>query len=101
MRFVIVIKCWYDFLEIGEDFIVSGHVRSQNAADHAFSHLLEVLHTERSENVAIVVLQQAECHAAVVVLQRGNVVIADRKFRFCIYLVDIVVAGVVQVVADA
>lgn len=45
------------------------HIGGEDAADHPFAHLLEVVAAERLEYVAILVFQDPEGDAAVMVLQ--------------------------------
>lgn len=101
MGLVVVVEAGQDVLEVSQDLVVPGHVRGQDAPDHALAHQLEVLAAERLEDVAVVVLQYPEGHAAVVVLQGRDVIVAYRQFRFGVDLVDVVVTRMVEVVADA
>lgn len=80
---------------------MSGHVGSQDAPDHTLPDLLEGLAAEALEDVAVVVLQNPERHAAVMVFKRRNVVVSKCEFGFRVYLVDVVITWMIQIMTDA
>lgn len=100
MCFVVIIKRWQNFFEIRQDFIVSCHVSRQNGSNHSFSYLFKIFAAEWFENIAIIILQNSKSNAAMVIFKWRYIVIADGQFCFGVNLVDVVVAGMIQVVAN-
>lgn len=86
MSLVAEVKLWRYLLELCKDLIVSGHVCGQDATDHTFSHLTEHFWWQGTKYVAVIVFQYPECHGAVMVLQRWDVIIAQSQLCPCIYL---------------
>ena len=81
MRPVAVVELWHDLVELAEDLVVPGHVRGEDAADDALAHRLVQLGGERFEYVGRRVGEDVERDRAVVVLQRRDVVVAQRELR--------------------
>ena len=68
--------------------------------DHAFTQLAELLSRQVLEDVAILGLQDLKGDGAVMVLQGRDVIVAQSELRAGVDLIGIVVARVVEVVAD-
>ena len=83
---VVVIKIGHDLIELVENFVVTGHVGSEDAADDALTNTLVHFGTERGKQVGRWVLQNIERHRTVVVFQRRYVVVTQCQLRPCIYL---------------
>lgn len=64
-------------LELSQYLVVPGHVRGQDAANDAFPHHAEHLRAHGAEDVAFRQLQDTERHGAMVVLQRGDVIVSQ------------------------
>lgn len=77
MCFIVIIEHGQNLLEVGQNFIVPCHICSKNGSDHSLSDLLEIVTIEGFEDIAVVILQNSEGHAAMMVLQRRYVVVAN------------------------
>ena len=85
---IVVIEVRGDEIELAEDFVVTGHVGGQDAADDALAHALVLVAGEGGEQVGRRVLQDVERHRAVVVLQRRDVVVPQGQLRTSVDLND-------------
>lgn len=101
MRLAGVIEFGNGVGELAENLVVPGHVGGQDAPDDALAHYSVRGIVEAREYVALRRFQHPKRHRAVVVLQRRDVVVTQRQLGPRVYLVDIVVARMVQVMADA
>lgn len=62
---------------------------------------LERILGESLEDVSVRMLKQSERNGAVMVLQWRNVVISERQLCPGVYLINIIVPGMVEIVTDA
>jgi len=101
VRLAGVIEFGNDVGELSEDLVVPGHVGGQDAPYDALAHYSVGGIIQGRENVALGRLQDPKGHGAVMVLQGRDVVVAQRQFGSRVYLVDVVVARMIEIVADA
>ena len=67
--------------ELGDDVVMARHVRGQDAADDAVPGSPLLAGSQAAQNVGLRLLEDAERDGAVVVLQGGDVVVAQRQLR--------------------
>ena len=101
MDFVGVIEVGHGVGELCEYLVVACHVGGEDAAYNALADRAKGGRVEGRQYVALGRLEDAKRHRAVVILEGRDVVIAQRQLRASVYLIDVVVARVVEVVADA
>lgn len=101
VRLAGVIEFGNDVGELAENLVVPGHVGGQDASDDALAHYSVCGIIKGCEDVALRRLQHPERHRAVVIFQRWDVVVTQRQLSPRVYLIDIIVARMIQIVADA
>lgn len=101
VRLAGVIEFGDDVSELAKDLVVTGHVGRQDAPYDALAHYSVRRIVQGREDVALGRLQDPKCHGAMMILQRRDIVVAQRQLGPRVYLIDIVVARMVEIVADA
>lgn len=87
--------------ELAENLVVSGHVRGKDTSDDPFAYHPIGGIVQRRQYVALGGLEDAERHRAMVILERRDVVVTERQLGTGVYLINVVVSRMIQVVADA
>lgn len=100
MRLAGVIEFGSGIDELGKDLVVPGHVGRQDAPYDALAHYSVRRIVQGREDVALGRLQNPKCHGTVMILQGRDIVVAQRQLGPCVYLIDIVVARMVEIMAD-
>lgn len=87
--------------ELAENLVVSGHVRGKNTPDDPLAHHPVRRVVQRRQYVAFRCFENAKRDGAMMVLQRRNIVVTERQLGAGVYLINVVVSRMIQVVADA
>lgn len=101
VRLAGVIEFGSDVGELAEYLVVPGHVGRQYAPYDALAHYPVRRIVQGREDIALGRLEDSERHGAMVILEGRDIVVAQRQLGPRVYLVDIVVTRMVEIVTDA
>lgn len=101
MRLIGVIELGNDVGELAEDLVVPGHIGGQDTPYDPLAHYSVRGIVQRRKDVALGRLQDPKRHGTVMILQGRDVVVAQRQLGPRVYLIDVVVARMVEIVTDA
>lgn len=101
MRSAGIIEFGNDVGELAEDLVVPGHVGRQDASYDTLANYSVRRIVQGREDVALGRLQDPKRHGAMVILQGRDIVITQRQLGPRVYLIDIVVARMIEIVTDA
>lgn len=87
--------------ELAENLVVSGHVRGKNTSDDPFAYHPIRRVVQRRQYVALRGFEDAKRNGAMMILQWRNIVVTERQLGTGVYLINVVVSWMIQVVADA
>jgi len=96
-----VIEFGSDVDELAEDLVVPGHVGRQDAPYDSLANYSVRRIVQGREDVALGRLQDPKRHRTVMILQGRDIVVTQRQLGPRVYLIDIVVARMIEIVTDA